>query len=122
MKRVEFPKGYTFRGLPPGLKIMDTYIGEEISSNIENGLWAISPFRKGQIFGVTHIPDPRFENGLIRTGLGSFVNCNVETPNTALVKDDTGLIYLVAIKDIPAYTELTCNYFEAACAEECGFK
>ena len=49
------------------------------------GLFATELILKGSIFGPTHIRDKRFENNLIRTPLGGFINHN-DIPNVYLMK------------------------------------
>lgn len=72
------------------------------------GLFAIMPIEANFRIGLTHVKDDRFENGYIRTALGSFFNHSL-TPNCKVVYEDD-FIYLVAIKEIQSGDELTATY------------
>ena len=72
------------------------------------GLFAVEDIKEGHTFGITHIPDTRFENSYIRTPLGGFIN-HSEEPNCKLLPNEN-VLSLVAINDIPSETEITTKY------------
>ena len=51
------------------------------------GLYATENIKKNSFIGLTHIQDPNFENGYIRTPLGGFYNHSNE-PNVRKVVSD----------------------------------
>jgi len=58
--------------------------------------------------GVTHVKDPRFEDGYIRTPLGAFIN-HSDTPNGEFYEDGD-FIKLKTIREIKEGEELTSKY------------
>ena len=72
------------------------------------GLYATQNILSYKSLGISHIRDERFENDMIRTPLGGFVN-HSETPNCAFC-DETTMYTLVPIKDINKGDELTVKY------------
>jgi SET domain-containing protein len=79
------------------------------SSEIEGlGLFATDNINANHNIGVSHVQDPRFEDGYCRTPLGGFFN-HSETPNCKVVYDGP-FIYLVTLKNIMAGEELTVTY------------
>ena len=78
-------------------------------SGIEGlGLFATDNITAKHRIGITHVADPRFQDGYIRTPLGGFFN-HSDTPNCRVVHEDD-FIYLEAIKDIKAGEEITATY------------
>jgi len=60
------------------------------------------------ILGLTHIVDNRFEDNLIRTPLGGFLN-HSEDPNCILLREEE-FYWLQTLSDITQDIELTVNY------------
>jgi len=58
--------------------------------------------------GVTHVKDPRFEDGYIRTPLGGFFN-HSNTPNCEVIHENE-FIKLKTIREIKEGEELTSKY------------
>lgn len=72
------------------------------------GLFAKVDIPQGHDFGITHVKDDRFPNGLIRTPMGGFVNHSYD-PNLEMIEiDDT--IRMKTIKSVKKNEELTVNY------------
>jgi len=79
-------------------------------SNIHGmGLYAREDIKEGHEFGITHVSDPNFENGYIRTPLGGFFN-HSENPNCEAYIDGR-YIKLKSLKDIKKDEELTAFYW-----------
>lgn len=57
--------------------------------------------------GITHIKDIRFQDGLIRTSLGGFIN-HSETPTCELIKDLDFLV-LKSLRKIVSGEEININ-------------
>ena len=94
-------KKETYRPLPSMLTIKD--------SGIDGlGLFARSDIESPIELGITHVENKKFEDGLIRTPLGGFINHST-TPNCELI-DHLGNKHLRVIKDIEAGEELTVTY------------
>lgn len=92
----------TYRPLPDYLTIRQ--------SNIEGlGLFTTKDIKKGDVLGITHVEDKRFEDGYIRTPLGAFFNHSGD-PNCEAFKFQD-FIMLKAIKHIKAEEELTAFYW-----------
>ena len=90
-----------YRPLPSMLTIKE--------SGIEGlGLFATRDITATLELGITHVENKKFEDGLIRTPLGGFINHST-TPNCELV-DHLGNKHLRVIKDIEAGEELTVVY------------
>jgi SET domain-containing protein len=91
----------TYRPLPEMLTIKP--------SGIEGlGTFSIEPIKVGTTLGITHIYNENFEDNLIRTPLGGFIN-HSETPNCKLVDVNDRKI-LVTLKPISTDEELTLKY------------
>ena len=91
----------TYRPLPTWVTIKQ--------SNIEGlGLFATKDIESPLELGITHVGHEKFENGLIRTPLGGFIN-HSEKPNCELI-DHLDNKHLKVIKDIEAGEELTVKY------------
>ena len=73
------------------------------------GLYAREDIKKGCELGITHVSDPNFENGYIRTPLGGFFN-HSEDPNCEAYIDGR-YIKLKSIRDIKKDEELTAFYW-----------
>lgn len=73
------------------------------------GLYAREEIKEGHEFGITHVSDPDFENGYIRTPLGGFFN-HSENPNCEAYIEGR-YIKLKSIKDISKDEELTAFYW-----------
>jgi SET domain-containing protein len=108
----ELPSKYNYRPLPIALTIKN--------SKIEGlGLFSI-PYlgiAKDENLGISHV---KFENQLIRTPLGGFIN-HSSTPNckiTNLGQLDKPYYYIVTLREIEGGEELTVNYYDAACGNE----
>lgn len=92
----------TYRPLPKEVTIKE--------SDIEGlGLYATKYLIKGANLGVTHIVDDRFEDDLIRTPLGGFINHVSVSPNCYLDKCDD-VWYLITKSSIQEGEELTLKY------------
>ena len=96
----------TYKPLPSCLTIR--------TSGIEGlGLFAVEDISVGTNLGISHIVDPRYEDGHIRTPLGGFYN-HSENPNCVTYKlHDEALgpiVSLVTVRDIKAGEELTSHY------------
>lgn len=90
-----------YKPLPPNLTIKPSLI-EGL------GLFATELIKADTNLGITHVKDERFEDGYIRTALGSFFN-HSENPNCKVVHEND-FIYLVTIEDIQPNEELTAFY------------
>ena len=94
-------KKVTYRPLPSMLTIKE--------SGIDGlGLFATKDITATLELGITHVENKKFEDGLIRTPLGGFINHST-TPNCELI-DHLGNKHLRVIKDIEAGEELTVTY------------
>ena len=102
----------TYRPLPEYLTIKE--------SNIEGlGLFATEEISKGLCVGETHVYDIRFEDNLIRTPLGGYVN-HSDDPNCVIRREEEGgsflekgfplRNYLYTLKEIKPGEELTVKY------------
>jgi hypothetical protein len=87
--------------LPKGLKLAP-------SVHHGHGVWTTIDLPEGTIIGTTHKTDERFEDGLIRTPLGGYLNHST-VPNCQLQRKGD-LYYLVTLEDIPANRELVITY------------
>ncbi len=89
-------------------------------SKIEGlGLFATDEIYEDICFGVTHVHDIRFEDSLIRTPLGGFIN-HSDNPNCIIKKEEEGsntmekgfpvIHLLTTLRNIQAGEELTVRY------------
>jgi len=97
----------TYKPLPSCLTIRP--------SGIEGlGLFAVEDISAGTNLGISHVADPRYENGHIRTPLGGFYN-HSENPNCMTLKQDNEIlgpiVSLITSRDIKAGEELTSRYW-----------
>ena len=74
-----------------------------------HGLFTKTALEKGQILGITHVKDERFDNGYIRTPLGGFFN-HSEVPN-CICYPDGDFLKLKTMRNIEVSEELTCFYW-----------
>jgi len=72
------------------------------------GIYAKDNIPEGELLGIIHIPDNRFENGAIRTPLGGYVN-HSDTPNCSKLKRD-GFTWIATNREIKNGEELTVKY------------
>ena len=73
-----------------------------------HGLFAAEHIDSGTDFGITHVFDERFPDGLIRTPVGGFINHSFN-PNCKIVESgDT--IHIVTLATIRTGEELTVDY------------
>lgn len=94
-------KEETYRPLPSFLTIKE--------SNIEGlGLFATALITAPIELGITHVGNKKFQDGLIRTPLGGFINHSMK-PNCELV-DHLGNKHLRVTENIEAGEELTVTY------------
>ena len=99
----------TYKPLPDFLEIRKSKVDG-------HGLFTNKDLSSGQILGITHIKDDRFQNGYIRTPLGGFFN-HSEDPNCeAYIEED--FIKLRTIKQIKKDEELTATYWLYNLGEE----
>ena len=102
----------TYRPLPSFLTIKD--------SEIEGlGLFATEEIYEDICLGTTHIFDIRFEDNLIRTPLGGYIN-HSDNPNCIIIKEEEGASYLekgfpirsylYSLRNIKPGEELTVKY------------
>jgi len=90
-----------YRPLPKSLTIK--------RSKVEGlGLFSTRPIPKHEVLGVSHIKNKAFENDLIRTPLGGFIN-HSEYPNCKLKKFPEGYV-LQTEYEIITGEELTVKY------------
>ena len=75
------------------------------------GIFAIENIPGEVVIGITHVYDPNFQHGFIRTPLGGFINHN-EKPNCELIEEELNYHYkkLKTIKKIKEGEELTLKY------------
>lgn len=91
----------TYRPLPKGLTIK--------SSKIDGlGLFAERFIALGEVLGIAHIRDTRFQDNYIRTPLAGFINHSDNSNLEVVVEDD--FRYVVANREIEATEELTLTY------------
>ncbi len=96
----------TYRPLPSSVTVGP--------SEIEGlGLFAVEDIPAGTCLGITHVHDPNFANGYVRTPLGGFYN-HAEDANCAAAigfRNDRSVILLTTVRDIKAGEELTSRYW-----------
>lgn len=97
----------TYRPLPESLTIKE--------SEIEGlGLFATEEIQELEYLGITHVFNHKFEDSMIRTPLGGFIN-HSENPN-CIIKRDAGAGFVLevnmlhTIRDIKPGEELTVTY------------
>ena len=80
-------------------------------SNIDGlGIFTTMPCGKGTNFGISHVHNPDFQDGWIRTPLGGYIN-HSDNPNTIKHKDlVTNYYHLIAMRNIDEGEELTVKY------------
>jgi SET domain-containing protein len=89
-------------------------------SEIEGlGLFATEEIQELEYLGITHVFDIRFEDNLIRTPLGGFIN-HSDNPNCAITREEEGSSviekgfpirnHLHTIRDVKPGEELTVTY------------
>jgi len=93
----------SYKPLPKKLKIKDSKINGQ-------GLFTDKNITAETVLGISHIKAPigSFENDVIRTPLGGFVNHSNE-PNSELVETDAAF-YLVTLSDLESGDEITVKY------------
>ncbi len=102
----------TYRPLPCFLTIKD--------SEIEGlGLFATEEIYEDICLGATHVFDIRFEDNLVRTPLGGFVN-HSDNPNCIIMREEEGASvmekgfpvrsYMYSLRNIKPGEELTVRY------------
>ena len=93
----------SYKPLPDKLKIKNSKIDGQ-------GLFTDKKLKSDTVLGISHIKAPigSFENDVIRTPLGGFVNHSNE-PNCELVETDAAF-YLVTKSPIKNGDELTVKY------------
>ena len=98
----------TYRPLPECLTIKE--------SEIEGlGLFSTDEIKKDVCLGVTHVSDVRFDDSLIRTPLGGYIN-HSDSPNCILKKENKTTYgfplrnYLHTLRDINPGEEITVTY------------
>lgn len=91
----------SYKPLPEEVEIRD--------SGIEGvGLFAKVIIEEGTNLGLTHVSNPDFEDGRIRTPLGGFIN-HSDNPNCELISIGK-YFYLNTLKDLMPDEELTLKY------------
>ena len=91
----------TYRPLPNYLTIKQSEIDGL-------GIFATDDIDENHTLGITHVFNPNFQDGYIRTPLGGFFN-HSETPNCVIV-DEGDFLILKTIKKINIGEELTAKY------------
>lgn len=91
----------TFRPLREGLRIGESKINGQ-------GLFATKDWKVGEVIGVTHLQDERFQDGWCRTATGGFIN-HSDTPNIKIVNDND-MKYGKALRHIFEGEEMTSFY------------
>ncbi len=80
------------------------------------GLFAKKAIPKDHDFGITHVADSRFPDGLIRTPFGGFINHSY-SPNCELYEDED-TFHARTVKDVVKDEELTVDYYPYYTKEE----
>ena len=93
----------SYRPLPDKLKIKNSKIDGQ-------GLFTDKKIKADTVLGMSHIKAPigSFENDVIRTPLGGFIN-HSNQPNSELVETDAAF-YLVTLSDLKSGDEITVKY------------
>jgi hypothetical protein len=100
-----------YRPLPDNVTITANEELTKSTGTNQLGLYATTNIEADTVLGISHINDPDFEDGMIRTPLGGFFNHSVK-PNCRILPDAmrTGIFTLVTSKNINKGEELTCKY------------
>jgi len=78
-------------------------------SEIEGkGLFTSEPLKASTQLGISHVWDKEFDDYLIRTPLGGFIN-HSNTPNCVLIREGRKF-FLHTLKDIESGSEITLKY------------
>lgn len=72
------------------------------------GLFATEDIVGGEVLGITHVADDRFDNGYVRTPLGGFYNFSMDSNCENIENGD--FLLLRTKKYIPKGEELTATY------------
>ena len=93
----------SYKPLPENLKIKESKIDGQ-------GLFTDKNITAETVLGMSHIKAPAgsFENDVIRTPLGGFIN-HSNQPNSELVETDAAF-YLVTLSDLKSGDEITVKY------------
>tara|TARA_R110001599_G_scaffold192108_1_gene387392 strand:+ start:1281 stop:1664 length:384 start_codon:yes stop_codon:yes gene_type:complete len=91
----------TFRPLREGLRIRESNINGQ-------GLFATRDWKVGEVIGITHLQDERFQDGWCRTATGGFIN-HSDTPNIKIVNDND-MKYGKVVRHIFDSEEMTSFY------------
>lgn len=102
-------KKHNYKPLPDGLTIRQSKIHGL-------GLFTLVPIPPEVIIGLSHVERYGFDNHLLRTPLGGFIN-HSETPNLVLERDEINeeYFYILSRRRIKKNEELTLNYRESIC-------
>jgi SET domain-containing protein len=98
---------------------LPTYVTIKESQIEGLGVFATEEIYEDICLGATHVYDIRFENSLIRTPLGGFIN-HSDTPNCIIRQEEEGSSYLekgfpvrsylYSLRNIQPGEELTVSY------------
>ncbi len=78
-------------------------------SNINGlGVFATDDIDENHVLGITHVFNPNYQDGYIRTPLGGFFN-HSDTPNCVIV-DEGDFLILKTISKINIGEEITAKY------------
>jgi len=99
-----------YRPLPDCVTPHEAKWLSKITGKFQLGLFATEFIPDGTILGVTHVPDERFQDGLIRTPLGGFFN-HTDNPNIELVALDDGIRHMHTLRNINEGDEITATYY-----------
>ena len=91
----------TYKPLEEGLAIKESGIHGQ-------GLFATRDWKVGEVIGITHLQDERFQDGWCRTPAGGFIN-HSETPNLKIVNDND-MKYGKVLRHIKEGEEVTVFY------------
>lgn len=96
----------------------DLKIRESQIPGAGDGLFTFESLKENTYLGISHVKGDikMFEQGLIRTGLGSHIN-HSDTPNCIIV-DDGDYKLLVTKRNIIINEELTTDYTKSECGCE----
>lgn len=104
-------KSKYYRPLIDCLTISINHELTKLTGTNQLGLYAADNIIGDTVLGISHVKDPDFENGMIRTPLGGFFNHSVK-PNCRILPDASrsDLLTLVTNRYINKGEELTCKY------------